>query len=63
MLDPLMLDAVKVVTAYPPAVATARWTPLRSAGGFSGAHLWRGVAADGREFALKAHPRRRSGTA
>src|SRR5262245_47435243 len=56
MLDPLMLDAVKVVSAYPPAIATAKWTPLRSAGGFSGARLWRGMAADGREFALKAHP-------
>jgi len=57
VFDPTILEAMKVVTAYPPAVATARWTPLRSAGGFSGARLWRGVAADGREFALKAHPR------
>jgi Ser/Thr protein kinase RdoA (MazF antagonist) len=56
MHDPMMFDAVKVVTAYPPAIAKARWTPLRSAGGFSGARLWRGTAADGREFALKAHP-------
>jgi Ser/Thr protein kinase RdoA (MazF antagonist) len=58
MHDPLMFDAAKVVTAYPPAIAKARWTPLRSAGGFSGARLWRGTAADGHEFALKAHPPR-----
>jgi len=56
MVDPLMLDAVKVVSSYPTAVAKARWAPLRSAGGFSGARLWRGTVADGREFALKAHP-------
>jgi Ser/Thr protein kinase RdoA (MazF antagonist) len=45
-----------VLAAYPPVVATARWTPLGSAGGFSGARVWRGVTADGRELALKAHP-------
>ena len=55
MLDPITLDAAKAVTAYPPAIATARWKPLGMAGGFSGARLWHGVAADGREFALKAH--------
>ena len=56
MLDPTTFDAAKAVTAYPPAIATARWKPLGAAGGFSGARLWHGVAADGREVALKAHP-------
>jgi homoserine kinase type II len=55
VVDPITLDAAKAVTAYPPAIATARWKPLGPAGGFSGARLWHGVAADGREFALKAH--------
>jgi Ser/Thr protein kinase RdoA (MazF antagonist) len=45
-----------VLAAYPPAIAAARWTPLGTGGGFSGARVWRGVTADGREFALKAHP-------
>ncbi|HKA07203.1 MAG TPA: phosphotransferase [Gemmataceae bacterium] len=56
MLDPITLDAAKAVTAYPTAIATARWKPLGTAGGFSGARLWHGVAADGRKFALKVHP-------
>lgn len=56
MFDPVILDAAKAVTVYPPVIAAARWKPLRAAGGFSGARLWHGVAADGREFALKAHP-------
>jgi Ser/Thr protein kinase RdoA (MazF antagonist) len=37
-------------------VARAHWTPLGNAGGFSGARIWRGPTADGREFCLKAHP-------
>jgi Ser/Thr protein kinase RdoA (MazF antagonist) len=45
-----------VLAAYPPSVALARWTPLGSAGGFSGARVWRGIALDGREVCLKAHP-------
>jgi Ser/Thr protein kinase RdoA (MazF antagonist) len=43
------------LAAYPAVIATARWTPL-GAGGFSGAHVWRGIIVDGRELALKAHP-------
>ena len=47
---------LEVLSQYSPLIAKARWTPLGPAGGFSGARIWRGVAADGREFALKAHP-------
>jgi Ser/Thr protein kinase RdoA (MazF antagonist) len=37
----------------------AVWTPLGSAGGFSGSKIWRGATADGRALCLKAHPRGR----
>jgi len=52
-LDPL---AERVVALYPPVVAGARWSALGSAGGFSGARIWRGVTAEGREYCLKVHP-------
>jgi homoserine kinase type II len=39
-----------------PAVAKARWRPLESAGGFSGARIWCAKAGD-QKFCLKAHPR------
>ena len=44
-----------VLAAYPPAVATARWTPLGSGGGFSGARVWHGRTAAGGKLCLKAH--------
>jgi Ser/Thr protein kinase RdoA (MazF antagonist) len=47
---------LEVLAAYWSPITTAHWTPLGSAGGFSGARLWHGTAADGQEFALKAHP-------
>ena len=50
------MNLSSVLAAYPPAVATAHWSPLGSAGGFSGASVWRGVMADGRELCLKGHP-------
>jgi Ser/Thr protein kinase RdoA (MazF antagonist) len=53
LLDQL---AERVVALYPPAVAGARWIALGSAGGFSGARIWRGVTPEGREFCLKVHP-------
>jgi homoserine kinase type II len=53
--DPLDRLARQVAAAYGPAVAGADWAALGSAGGFSGARVWRGVAADGRAFCLKAH--------
>lgn len=46
---------LEVLGQYSPLIAKARWTPLGSAGGFSGARIWRGVTA-GREFVLKQHP-------
>jgi Ser/Thr protein kinase RdoA (MazF antagonist) len=46
----------QVIARYGTAVAGARWTALGSAGGFSGARLWRGATADGQEFCLKVHP-------
>ncbi|HEX3149485.1 MAG TPA: phosphotransferase [Gemmataceae bacterium] len=52
----MTLNPNTALPAYPPALALARWSPLGNAGGFSGARLWRGVAADGREYCLKAHP-------
>jgi Ser/Thr protein kinase RdoA (MazF antagonist) len=45
-----------VLSAYLPPIASAHWTPLGSAGGFSGSRLWRGLAANGRAFALKMYP-------
>jgi Ser/Thr protein kinase RdoA (MazF antagonist) len=48
--------AQRVVAMYRPAVAAAHWSALGSAGGFSGARLWRGVSADGQAFCLKVHP-------
>lgn len=53
---PVPIDLSRVLSAYPPQVANAQWAPLGSAGGFSGAGVWRGATADGRELALKAHP-------
>jgi Ser/Thr protein kinase RdoA (MazF antagonist) len=50
------IDLREVLVAYPPALAQARWTQLGNAGGFSGALVWRGLTADGRELCLKAHP-------
>jgi len=50
------IDPRFALAAYPPGIALARWTPLGTAGGFSGSRIWRGVASDGREFCLKAHP-------
>jgi Ser/Thr protein kinase RdoA (MazF antagonist) len=47
---------LEVLSQYSPLIAKARWTPLGSAGGFSGGRLWRGISGNGREFALKAHP-------
>lgn len=52
---PVPIDLARVLSAYPPAVAMAQWTPLGSAGGFSGARLWRGRTAGGGELCLKAH--------
>lgn len=52
----LPLPPSAVLTAYPPPVAMARWTPLGSGGGFSGARVWRGRAARGGELCLKMHP-------
>jgi Ser/Thr protein kinase RdoA (MazF antagonist) len=48
-------DLRRVLSAYPPAVTNARWTPLGSAGGFSGAHVWRGRTAGESDLCLKAH--------
>ena len=45
-------DARPVLMRYPAAMAGLVWVPLGSAGGFSGANLWRGDFA----FALKAWP-------
>ena len=44
-----------VLAAYPPVVAMARWVPLGSGGGFSGARVWHGRTAPGGELGLKAH--------
>ncbi len=41
---------------YPAAVAGLVWVPLGAAGGFSGAHLFRGDSPAGPLFALKAWP-------
>lgn len=45
-----------ILAHYPAAVAGLVWVPLGSAGGFSGAHLFRGDSAAGPQFALKAWP-------
>jgi homoserine kinase type II len=45
----------RVAPAFPKA-ASARWKMLDSAGGFSGARIWRGKAG-AQTFCLKAHPR------
>ena len=50
----MILDAV--LSRYPSPIASARWTALGSAGGFSGSRIWRGDAADGKSWAIKAHP-------
>jgi homoserine kinase type II len=51
-----VIELSRVLTEYPSPVTMAQWTPLGSAGGFSGARVWRGTTADGRELCLKAHP-------
>lgn len=56
MPEPIDQHVRPVAAMYRPAVAGARWTALGSAGGFSGARLWRGVSADGQAFCLKVHP-------
>jgi homoserine kinase type II len=45
-----------VLPRYPSAIAGLIWTPLGSAGGFSGASVWRGDLADHAAFCLKAWP-------
>jgi homoserine kinase type II len=45
-----------ILSRYPSAVAGLDWTPLGSAGGFSGARIWRGDLAGQPAFALKAWP-------
>src|SRR4051794_11024682 len=45
----------RVLSAYPPTVRTAQWAPLGSAGGFSGARVWRGRTGSGGELCLKTH--------
>ena len=46
-----------VLAHYPTAVATLRWVPLGTAGGYSGAAVWRGESPTGVPlFALKAWP-------
>lgn len=54
-LNPEIRD---VLDCYDSQYAEAIWTPLGNAGGFSGARLWRGETADGRQFALRAWPTR-----
>jgi Ser/Thr protein kinase RdoA (MazF antagonist) len=49
-----ILDSV--LANFSPELWAASWTPLGSAGGFSGARIWRGTLPDGRSFALKAFP-------
>lgn len=44
----------EVLSAYPNLGLA--WTALGSAGGFSGAQIWRGVAPDGRAHCLKGYP-------
>ncbi len=51
-----LADLEPILSQYPPSVAADRWTPLGSAGGFSGARIWQGVTLDRRTFALKAFP-------
>lgn len=56
MLPPLEPVPLAVLARYGPAVAGVRWVPLGSAGGLSGAALWRGDDGDAPLFALKAWP-------
>ena len=56
MSPPLEPARPAVLARYGPAVAGVRWAPLGSAGGLSGAVLWRGDDADTSLFALKAWP-------
>ena len=51
----MTFDPGRALSDYPPPVATARWTPLGSAGGFSGARVWRGRTAGGADLCLKMH--------
>ena len=53
MSPPLPPSAV--LSRYPPTLADARWVPLGTAGGFSGARVWRGRTTSGSEVCLKAH--------
>jgi len=50
-----VIELARVLSEYPPPVATARWDSLGPAGGFSGARVWRGRPAAGGELCLKAH--------
>ncbi len=52
----MTLDARTVLARYPAAVAGLDWVRLGSAGGFSGAALWRGDLGGRPAFALKAWP-------
>ena len=45
-----------ILSRYPSAVANLDWTALGSAGGFSGARVWRGDLAGQPAFALKGWP-------
>ncbi|MCE9530003.1 MAG: phosphotransferase [Planctomycetes bacterium] len=52
-IDPI---ARSVLEFYPPEAAESSWAALGNAGGFSGARLWRGETADGRQLCLRAWP-------
>lgn len=52
---PVPIDLRRVLSAYPPVVANARWVPLGSAGGFSGASVWHGLTAKSYDLCLKVH--------
>lgn len=56
-IDPTAREALG---SYAVEVASAVWTPLGNAGGFSGARLWRGAAGDGQQLCLRAWPVRRT---
>lgn len=52
-MDPAIRD---VLSEYAPEVVEATWKPLGNAGGFSGAHIWRGETARGHSLCLRAWP-------
>jgi homoserine kinase type II len=49
----------EVLAQYPPIFAGAFWASMGNAGGFSGASVRKGVAADGQAYCLRAWPLKR----